>query len=132
MPSKKDFHECFVHKINIFHNHSFICTIINKHCTSLTKFLAHKERKRLMIWVTFRMLTYIWKWIFRGKYTEELNGMPCSISELSVLIGFESIIKYLIMVDYTEIRNPRDYIRRRKWHPTPVLFPGKSHDRGAW
>ena len=21
---------------------------------------------------------------------------------------------------------------RRQWHPTPVLLPGKSHDRGAW
>ena len=23
-------------------------------------------------------------------------------------------------------------IRRRRWHPTPVLLPGKSMDRGAW
>ena len=22
--------------------------------------------------------------------------------------------------------------RRRQWHPTPVLLPGKSHGRGAW
>ena len=22
--------------------------------------------------------------------------------------------------------------RRRRWHPTPVLLPGKSMDRGAW
>ena len=22
--------------------------------------------------------------------------------------------------------------RRRQWHPTPVLLPGKSHDGGAW
>ena len=22
--------------------------------------------------------------------------------------------------------------RRRQWHPTPVLLPGKSMDRGAW
>ena len=29
--------------------------------------------------------------------------MPCSISELSMLIGFENIIKYLIMADYTEL-----------------------------
>ena len=25
-----------------------------------------------------------------------------------------------------------DYIRRRQWHPTPVLLPGKSMDGGAW
>ena len=23
-------------------------------------------------------------------------------------------------------------IRRRQWHPAPVLLPGKSHDGGAW
>ena len=23
-------------------------------------------------------------------------------------------------------------IQRRQWHPTPVLLPGKSMDRGAW
>ena len=22
--------------------------------------------------------------------------------------------------------------RRRQWHPTPILLPGKSMDRGAW
>ena len=24
------------------------------------------------------------------------------------------------------------FFRRRQWHPTPVLLPGKSMDRGAW
>ena len=24
------------------------------------------------------------------------------------------------------------YLRRRQWHPTPVLLPGKSMNRGAW
>ena len=23
-------------------------------------------------------------------------------------------------------------LRRRQWHPTPVLLPGKPHGRGAW
>ena len=26
----------------------------------------------------------------------------------------------------------RDLFQRRQWHPTPVLLPGKSMDRGAW
>ena len=26
----------------------------------------------------------------------------------------------------------RSDTRRRQWHPTPVLLPGKSMDRGAW
>ena len=28
--------------------------------------------------------------------------------------------------------SPRIQYRRRQWHPTPVLLPGKSMDRGAW
>ena len=27
---------------------------------------------------------------------------------------------------------PLFLLRRRQWHPTPVLLPGKSMDRGAW
>ena len=27
---------------------------------------------------------------------------------------------------------PFHFHRRRQWHPTPVLLPGKSMDRGAW
>ena len=27
---------------------------------------------------------------------------------------------------------PCHQIRRRQWHPTPVLLPGKPHGRGAW
>ena len=29
-------------------------------------------------------------------------------------------------------RTTRILIWRRQWHPTPVLLPGKSMDRGAW
>ena len=32
-------------------------------------------------------------------------------------------IKYLLISIYHQ---------RRQWHPTPVLLPGKSMDRGAW
>ena len=28
--------------------------------------------------------------------------------------------------------NPESIKGRRQWHPTPVLLPGKSMDRGAW
>ena len=27
---------------------------------------------------------------------------------------------------------PSQAIQRRRWHPTPVLLPGKSHGRRAW
>ena len=28
---------------------------------------------------------------------------------------------------FEEIREPQNLLRRRQWHPTPVLLPGKSH-----
>ena len=27
------------------------------------------------------------------------------------------------------LKQPRPFLRRRRWHPTPVLLPGKSHGR---
>ena len=30
------------------------------------------------------------------------------------------------------LQKPNFLLRRRQWHPTPVLLPGKSMDRGAW
>ena len=37
-----------------------------------------------------------------------------------------------VTTDKAEIqRIIRDY-RRRQWHPTPVLLPGKTMDGGAW
>ena len=32
----------------------------------------------------------------------------------------------------TELNSDRPKNRRRQWHPTPVLLPGKSMDGGAW
>ena len=33
-------------------------------------------------------------------------------------------------LDWTEyLLNPRQAYGRRQWHPTPVLLPGKSHER---
>ena len=30
------------------------------------------------------------------------------------------------------LQKPNFLLRRRQWHPTPVLLPGKSMDGGAW
>ena len=30
---------------------------------------------------------------------------------------------------YSDLDSPRKWERRRRWHPTPVLLPGKSHGR---
>jgi len=31
-----------------------------------------------------------------------------------------------------DIQMANKHMQRRHWHPTPVLLPGKSMDRGAW
>ena len=37
----------------------------------------------------------------------------------------------MCFADNTEKRRSKRYSRRRQWHPTTVLLPGKSHG-GAW
>ena len=32
-------------------------------------------------------------------------------------------------IDYIKLKMPIGILRRRQWHPTPVLLPGKSHGR---
>ena len=49
----------------------------------------------------------------------ELSGFTCVIT-LAPSFG----IAYLVYCLHTE--------RRGQWHPTPVLLPGESLDRGAW
>lgn len=59
----KGLHQCFVHQINSFNNHHFICTI-NK----------HREN--------FQLVKNV-----------HLNDMPCFMPELGMLTEYESILK---------------------------------------
>ena len=34
--------------------------------------------------------------------------------------------------DFGDLQYIRNQYQRGQWHPTPVLLPGKSMDRGAW
>ena len=46
------------------------------------------------------------------------------------------IVSHQFLHAYKCYHNTDPWVRkihwRRKWQPTPVLLPGKSHDRGAW
>ena len=46
------------------------------------------------------------KWVNRGKYFKSIRHIETTIKVLAIIIT-----------------------RRRQWHPTPVLLPGKSHGR---
>ena len=37
-----------------------------------------------------------------------------------------------VFKNYRDLRVPSTVLQRRQWHPTPVLWPGKSMDEGAW
>ena len=58
----------------------------------------------------------------KGKY-----GNMSTITESMDILGFIAYFHYFRM-----------YVRRRQWHPTPVLLPGESHgwrslvDYGPW
>ena len=55
--------------------------------------------------------------IVRKCHTE----MPSSVSKCTKAV-----------LCFTEKIHVLEELRRRQWHPTPVLLPGKSMDRGAW
>ena len=63
------------------------------------------------------------KWVKESMYVDEWK------------IGFWwwsccSIFRSQIIMSYTwNLHNVIDQCRRRQWHPTPVLLPGKSHGR---
>ena len=42
-------------------------------------------------------------------------------------------VRYIYIYIYIERERERErYDQRRQWHPTLVLLPGKSMDRGTW
>jgi len=67
------------------------------------------------------------------------QGIFCRIDHIlghkSSLGKFKNIeIISSIFYDHNAVRLDINYGGggRRQWHPTPVLLPGKSMDRGAW
>ena len=61
-----------------------------------------------------------------------------SIHNRAMLDSIQYILKFIIYIylfSSTQllleqiIHTFQDYFRRRRWHPTPVLLPGKSHGR---
>ena len=46
---------------------------------------------------------------------------------VDIYLDYYLTIKNETMLFEATMDGPRDYHRRRQWHPTQVLLPGKSH-----
>ena len=74
--------------------------------------------------------------LLRG-YVGEGNGTPLQYSCLENPMDGGRYVTYIPKLPFTDTCNSkaRDIVstsklnRRRQWHPTPVLLPGKSHGR---
>ena len=55
--------------------------------------------------------------------------IPINLASFYIVILYFLIILLFILLFYIMFLAVH---RRRQWHPTPVLLPGKSQDRGAW
>ena len=60
-------------------------------------------------------------WDFPGKST----GVGCHcLLPLSMYFKWGKLVYLISYINYHCLK----FIRRRQWHPTPVLLPGKSHE----
>ena len=66
-----------------------------------------------------------------GKYSSSFPEKDCDGKECPVTI-YRALVSYPLMVDSFGFQENSASSRRRQWHPTPVLLPGKSMDGGAW
>ena len=63
----------------------------------------------------------------KGKELEITEYTPHT-SHLSAVISLAEIKCFT----WNRLKQSSDLNRRRQWHTTPVLLPGKSHGQGAW
>ena len=73
-------------------------------------------------WRTDEKFMYFWKWVHQGFLDSTDFLLP--------LIFFNAIFtlyRFFLFLPGDQKVFVCSYIRRRQWHPTPVLLPGKSH-----
>ena len=59
-------------------------------------------------------------------------GHPCLIPDLRRNAFSFPLYSRMLALGLSYVAFIMMRYRRRQWHPTPVLLPGKSMDRGAW
>ena len=87
------------------------------------------------IWVLFASFSYLIAVV--GTFNIILNKRdkirhPCLISDLRGNAFSFPLYSRMLALGLSYVAFIMMRYRRRQWHPTPVLLPGKSMDRGAW
>ena len=75
----------------------------------------------------------ITSWQIYGETVETVTDFILGASKITADGDCSHEIKRQLLTPWKKSYDqPRQHIRRRQWHPTPVLLPGKSMDGGAW
>ena len=87
------------------------------------------------IWVLFASFSYLIA--VAGTFNVILNkrdkiGHPYLIPDLRGNAFSFPLYSRMLALGLSYVAFIMMRYRRRQWHPTPVLLPGKSMDRGAW
>ena len=87
-------------------------------------------------WDSWMASSTQWTWVWVNSESRQWTGRPGLLQFMgSQRVGHDWATD-LNRTDNSSIfiflRNLYILLRRRQWHPTPGLLPGKSIDRGAW
>ena len=72
------------------------------------------------------MLAAVYQWLPNFSYRD------AKLLHQHSLAKYYSLIHGIFCCSISIFQHWSEPFRRRQWHPTPVLLPGKSMDRGAW
>ena len=75
-----------------------------------------------------------WSFSFNISPSNECSGLISFRIDWLNLLAVQGTLKSLLQHHSSKasILQCSALFRRRQWHPTPVLLPGKSHGQGAW
>ena len=116
------FHNFFV---LYFHFHSVQCVLkIYLEAYSMTHWLFRSVWFSFQIFVDFYVIFLLWfpVWVQCMRQYAVYDLRPFKYLEVCFKAQTMAYVLYVLYI----------FERRRQWHPTPVLLPGKSMDRGAW
>ena len=116
----------YIYNYSIIHS-GFTVQILYEHKFSphLGKYLGMQlldDKVRVCFKFVKKLPNCLLKWIYHFAFIPTMNG-SCFVSLLTFDVS---------TLDFSSSNSCEVVKWRRKWQPTPLLFPGESHDRGIW